>query len=55
MKESNYFDESHLGEEIRPVGEKSKADFRIGEFEQLQTFQVKTFLFDRNLTHKIDQ
>ena len=27
--------------------EKSHADFRIGEFEQFETFQVKTFLFDR--------
>jgi hypothetical protein len=56
IKESNYFDESHLGDtELRPVVEKSRADFRIGEMENFETFQVKTFLFDRNLTQKIDQ
>lgn len=31
IKESNYFDESHLGEsDIRPITGKERADFRIG-------------------------
>lgn len=54
IKESNYFDESHEADQyINPVVDKHRADFRIGEFESFETFQVKTYLYDRNLTKKI--
>ena len=55
IKESNYFDESRDGDNyINPVVDKNRADFRIGDFESFETFQLKTYLFDRNLTQKID-
>jgi hypothetical protein len=37
------------------VGDRARVDFRIGEVGQFETFQVKTFLFDRNLAHKVSQ
>lgn len=56
IKESNYFDESHLGDdEIKPAVDKARVDFRMGDVEQFETFNVKTFLFDRNLAYKVTQ
>jgi hypothetical protein len=57
LKDSNYFDESHDGNQyvskLKNVGDSKIADYRMGELRELNTFQVKTYLFDRNLTHKI--
>lgn len=54
VKESNYFDESRLGEaEISPVEDRARADFRMGEQGLFQTFQVKTYLYDRNLNQQL--
>lgn len=54
IKESNYFDQTHdPNENVNPVADKNGADFRIGDFESFGTFQIKTYLYDRNLTRKI--
>lgn len=52
-KNSNYFDESHDGFEINASGITKDLDFRIPKIEAFDIFQVKTFLFDRNLNQRI--
>lgn len=53
VKESHYFDESLGPINVAPTEKKEMADYRVGESEEFQTFQVKRFLYDVNLEHKI--
>lgn len=53
IKESNYFDESNGDLSVKPLIPTKYADFRVGEFDQLTTFPVKTYLFDVALKERI--
>lgn len=53
IKESNYFDESNGNLGVRNVVPAKYGDFRMGEVSQLNTFPVKTYLFDVALAERI--
>ena len=53
IKESNYFDESQGDLGVRPKVAARMADFSVGSFEQINTFPVRTYLFDRALNDRL--
>ena len=53
IKESSYFDESTDDIGIYKLVPPNYGDFTIGQFEELGTFAVKTYLFDIDLKERI--
>ena len=53
IKESNYFDESNGDLQVRSKIPSRYADFSVGTFDQLNTFPVKTYLYDHALNAKL--
>lgn len=53
IKESNYFEESNGDLNVKSLVSTKYADFGVGEFDQLTTFPVKTYLFDVALKERI--
>lgn len=53
IKESNYFEESNGDLNVKPLVPTKYADFTVGEFSQLNTLPVKTYLFDVSLKERI--
>lgn len=53
IKESNYLEESIGDLGLKPKAMTKIADFSVGSFEHLNTFPVKTYLFDRTLRDRL--
>lgn len=53
IKESNYFEESNGDLNVKSMVPTKYADFSVGEFDQLNTIPVKTYLYDVMLKERI--